>query len=97
MPIDPAIRRLIASFKQSPNWDSELDLQVLQTLWPSLVGQHLARMTAITAIHGSRVVIRVHDENWRKQLIKIRPEILGNLNKPWTTPWIKEIVFTREN
>src|SRR5262245_52285212 len=97
MPVDPAVRRLLASFRKSPNWDRELDLEVLRKLWPSLVGPKLAGATTVTAVHESRVVIKVPDLIWRKQLVKMRPQLLAKLNEPWTTPWIKEIAFTNEN
>jgi predicted nucleic acid-binding Zn ribbon protein len=97
MPIDPALRRLIASFRKSPNWDSDLDLEVLQKLWPTLVGPKLAGATTITAVQGSRVVVNVPDLIWRKQLVKMRPQLLAKMNEPWATPWIKEIAFTYEN
>ena len=97
MSVDPALRRLLATFRNSPNWDSELDLEVLRKLWPSLVGSNLANATSVTGVHGSRVVINVPDLVWRKQLIKMRPQLLAKLNTPWTTPWIKEISFTNEN
>jgi predicted nucleic acid-binding Zn ribbon protein len=97
MPFDPALRRLLASFRNSPNWDEELDLEVLRKLWPSLVGPRLATATTITAVHGSRVVINVPDQVWRKQLSQMRPVLLAKLNEPWPAPWIKEIAFTYEN
>ena len=97
MPFDPALRRLLASFRNSPNWDEELDLEVLQKLWPSLVGPSLAEATTVTAVHGSRVVINVPDLVWRKQLSRMRPVLLAKLNEPWPAPWIKEIAFTYEN
>ena len=97
MSFNPALRHLIASFRKSPNWDDQLDLEVLQKLWPSLVGTNLADVTTVTAVQGSRVVINVPDQIWRKQLIKMRPELLAKMNQPWATPWIKEIAFTYEN
>jgi predicted nucleic acid-binding Zn ribbon protein len=97
MPFDPAVRRLIASFRNSPAWDEQLDLEVLQKLWPSLVGTALAKVTVVTAVQGSRVVINVPDLNWRKQLIRMRPQLLAKLNEPWATPWIEEIAFTYED
>jgi predicted nucleic acid-binding Zn ribbon protein len=97
MSFDPAVRRLIASFRNLPGWDAELDLQVLQQLWPSLVGPALAGATAVTAVQGSRVVINVPDMVWRKELIKIRPQLLAKMNAPWPAPWIKEISITYEN
>ena len=97
MSFDPALRSLLASFRNSSNWDAELDLEVLQKLWPSLVGTKLAFLTQVTAVQGSRVVINVPDQIWRRQLIKMRPQLLKKMNEPWATPWIKEIAFTYEN
>jgi predicted nucleic acid-binding Zn ribbon protein len=97
MSVDPALRRLLATFRKSPNWDSDLDLAVLQKLWPSLVGSNLANATSVMAVHGSRVVIQVPDLVWRKQLMKMRPQLLAKLNAPWSMPWIKEIFFKNEN
>ena len=97
MPVDPAVRHLIASFRKSPAWDRDLDLQLLQKLWPTLVGEKLARATTIVAVHGSRVVLNVPDQIWRKQLARMRPELLKRMNEPWPSPWITEIAFTYEN
>ena len=97
MPVDPAVRHLIASFRKSPNWDRDLDLQLLQKLWPTLVGDKLAGATTIVAVHGPRVVLNVPDQIWRKQLVKMRSELLKRMNEPWPSPWITEIAFTYEN
>ncbi len=97
MSFDPALRHLIASFRKSPNWDGQLDLELLQKLWPTVVGPNLAHATTVTAIQGKRVVVNVPDQIWRKQLIKMRPQLLARINEPWPTPWIKEIAFTYEN
>ena len=56
MPLDPAIKSLIAQFRKSPEWDEHLDLELLQKLWPSLVGDQLAAATRIISIHGSTVI-----------------------------------------
>jgi predicted nucleic acid-binding Zn ribbon protein len=97
MSFDPALRRLIAGFRSSPQWDAQLDLQLLQKFWPSLVGAQLAEATTITAVQGSRVVVNVPDLVWRKQLVKMTPQLLARMNEPWATPWIQEIAFTYEN
>src|SRR5262245_7224274 len=97
MSFDPALRTLLASFRKSSNWDTDLDLQVLRQLWPALVGANLARATEVTAVHGSRVVINVPDKIWRLQLVRMRPQLLQKINEPWASPWIKEIAFTYEN
>jgi predicted nucleic acid-binding Zn ribbon protein len=97
MSFDPALRHLIASFRKSPNWDEQLDLELLRKLWPALVGAALADATMVTAVQGPRIVINVPDRIWRMQLIKMRPQLLARMNEPWATPWIKEIAFTYEN
>ena len=97
MVFDPALRSLIASFRKSPNWDDQLDLQLLQRLWPTLVGERLANATTVTGVQGARVIVNVPDQIWRKQLIKMRSELMAKMNAPWPTPWIKEISFTYEN
>ena len=97
MAFDPALRHLIASFKKSPNWDEELDLRLLRQLWPRLVGEMLAGAITVTAVQGSRVVVNVPDQIWRKQLVKMRPQLLAKMNAPFATSWIKEISFTYEN
>ena len=97
MSFDPALRHLIANFRKSPEWDEALDLQLLRRLWPSIVGDQLAGLTSVTAIHGGRVVVNVPDLVWRKQLVKMTPQLLARMNEPWATPWIQEIAFTYEN
>src|SRR5262245_54733133 len=97
MPFDPSLRSLLASFRKSPNWDSELDLEVLRKLCPALVGPKLAGAASVTAVQGSRVVVNVPDQIWRKQLMKMQFQLLAKMNEPWASPWIKEIVFTYEN
>jgi predicted nucleic acid-binding Zn ribbon protein len=95
--LDPAFRSLIATFRKSPNWDAQLDLELLQQLWPMLAGETLAAHTSVTAIHGSTVVINVPDLIWRKQLMRMKGQLLGRINEPWGNKLITEIAFTHEN
>jgi len=95
--MDPVVRRMIASFRLSPNWDHQLDLELLQKLWPSLAGGNLASAAKIVAIQGSTVVVNVPDLIWRRQLLRMKPRLLEKMNEPWATPWITEIAFTYEN
>ena len=97
MPFDPAIRQIIASFRQSSDWNEELDLRLLQAFWPTLVGQPLAGSTSVVGIKGSRIIVRVPDPAWKKQLLSIRGRILSKVNEPWPNPWIKDIGFTYED
>ena len=97
MPLDPAIRSLIATFRRSPNWDDELDLELLQQLWPALVGDMLAKAVSVTAIHGTTVVLKVPDLGWRRQLIRMKRQLLQKINELWGSQRMTEIAFTYEN
>ena len=93
MPLDPAIRSLIGQFRNSPQWDEFLDLELLQKLMPFLVGDQLAAVMHVTAIYGSKVVVDVPDKIWRKQLSRMKPRILERINELWGTKRITEIHF----
>jgi predicted nucleic acid-binding Zn ribbon protein len=93
MPLDPAIRSLIGQFRKSPQWDEFLDLELLQKLLPSLVGEQLGAVMQVTAIYGSRLVVDVPDKIWRKQLSRMKPRILERINELWGTQRITEIQF----
>jgi predicted nucleic acid-binding Zn ribbon protein len=95
--MDPVYRRLIETFRRSPNWDEQLDLELLQKLWPSLVGERLASAATVVAIHGSKVVINVPSQVWRRQLIGMKRELLKRINEPWSGSKITEIAFTHED
>lgn len=97
MPLDPAIKSLIAHFRKSPAWDEFLDLELLQKLWPLLAGEKLAAVTRIVAIHGSTAVLDVPDRIWQKQLFQMKPKLLQKMNEPWGTQRITEIAIRYEN
>jgi len=97
VPLDPAIRSVIATFRRSASWDDELDLELLQQLWPTLVGEMLGKATTVTAIQGATVVLNVPDLQWRKQLVRMKRQLLEKINEPWGSARITEIAFTYEN
>jgi len=97
MPLDPAVKSLIAQFRKSPQWDEYLDLELLQKLWPVLAGKQLGTATRIVAIQGATAIVDVPDLIWRKQLMKMKAQLLQRMNEPWGTVRIKEIAFTYEN
>ena len=97
MPLDPAIRSLIGQFRKSPNWDEHLELELLQKLWPTLAGDTLGAKTRITGLHGSTATLDVPDLAWRKQLMRMKKQLLSKMNEPWGAPRITEIAFTYEN
>jgi predicted nucleic acid-binding Zn ribbon protein len=97
MSMDPAIRSLIAQFRRSPNWNSQLDVELLQRFWPDLVGGQLAAATKVTAIHGATLVLNVPDRIWRKELLRMKGQLLKKINEPWGGRTITEIAITYEN
>ncbi len=97
MPLDPVYRSMIASFRRSPNWDAQLDLELLQKLWPTLAGPELGAATKVVALQGTVAVINVPDLIWRKQLLKMKRQLLQRLNEPWPSPFITDIAFTHED
>ena len=97
MSLDPTVRSLIAQFRRSPNWDDQLDLQLVQNFWPYLVGDQLAAATKITALRGSTVVLNVPDLIWRKQLMGMKRPLLQKMNELWGAGKITEIDLTYEN
>ena len=97
MSFDPALRHIIAEFRRSSSWDEELDLRLLQALWPKIVGPKLAAATVVEMIDGARVVIRVPDQTWEIQLRAMRSRLLRKMNEPWPSAWIREIGFLYED
>ncbi len=97
MPFDPTLRQIIATFRRSPEWDQQLDLRLLQSLWPKLVGESLAEATSAVAIDGTRVIIRVPDPTWKRQLLSIKNWLIRRMNEPWPNGWITDIGFIYED
>jgi len=97
VPLDKSITSLIGQFRNSPNWDEHLDLELLQKLWPTLAGKQLGTATRITGIHGSTVTLDVPSLVWRKQLMRMKSKLLVRINEPWGTTRITEIAITYEN
>jgi predicted nucleic acid-binding Zn ribbon protein len=97
MTVDPALRQIIAWFRDSDAWDGELDLRLLQALWPRIAGPSLARNTSVVAVDGEEVVIRVPDLTWQQQLLSMRPLLLMKINDPWPGRGIKRLQFTYED
>lgn len=93
MPFDPALRQIIAGFRNSDVWDDELDLKLVQALWPSVAGPALARNTSVIRMDGQRITVRVPDETWQRQLRSVGAALVRNLNEPWPGPPIRHIRF----
>ena len=95
--LDPAFRQIIAQFQESSVWDEDLDLRLLQALWPRIAGPSMAANTTVVAVEGEEAVVRVPDRIWMHQLLSIRPLLLKKINEPWPGHRIRQIRFTYEN
>jgi predicted nucleic acid-binding Zn ribbon protein len=95
--LDPALRQIIAGFRNSDTWDADLDLRLLQALWHRVAGASLARNTRPVEFAEGRLVVRVPDATWSEQLRAVRGMLLAKLNAPWPGPGIRELWFTHED
>ncbi|GIU76907.1 MAG: hypothetical protein KatS3mg005_0145 [Bryobacteraceae bacterium] len=60
--------------------------------WPAAVGKKAARHTKAVALDGSRLVVEVGDELWRRNLELLSGQILANLQSmlgPSAPRWIE--------
>lgn len=95
--LDPALRQIIAEFRNSDAWDAELDLRLMQALWPKIVGPSLARNTRPVEVGEGRLVVQTPDPTWTEQLRAVRGMLLRKINAPWPGPAIRELWFTHED
>lgn len=94
---DAAFRQIIARFRDSDNWDDELDLYLMQTLWPRLAGRYLGESTSVIAIEEDTVLLQVPDQTWSQQLASMRPLLVRKINEAWPGRPLKRIRFTYED
>ncbi len=68
--------RLIARMKMPAGLSQE---ELLRAAWPLAVGKFIARHTRAAALEGTRLLVDVEDESWRRQLVPLEGQILSNL------------------
>jgi hypothetical protein len=56
-------------------------LALLRAAWPHAVGSGLAQRTELLALEGGALRVRVEDVSWRRELHRIRGEILTRLRE----------------
>jgi len=59
----------------------ERALTLLRAVWPAAVGPKLARRTEVVAFDRGLLRIRVPDAGWRRQLVRMRSEILTRIRR----------------
>lgn len=59
--------------------DAERTLLLLRAAWPRAVGAELARRTELVALEKGTLRVRVPDARWRRELHRLRKDILTAL------------------
>jgi hypothetical protein len=54
-------------------------LELVRAAWPLAVGPDLARRTEVLALEGRTLRVRVPDAGWRKELHRMRADILARM------------------
>jgi predicted nucleic acid-binding Zn ribbon protein len=67
--------------------------EIAAAAWPAAVGKRLAERTKVVRFDSGRVTVEVEDELWRKNLMGLKGQILGNLRKLTGLDLVDEIHF----
>ncbi|HID10717.1 MAG TPA: DUF721 domain-containing protein [Candidatus Latescibacteria bacterium] len=65
------------------------------SLWEEVVGEAIARNTAVMGIQGGVLVVRVRSAPWRNELFFMKPEILEKLNHRIGRKVVRDIRFVQ--
>lgn len=64
------------------------------TEWPSLVGEHIAKVTEPLSItRGGTLFVAVRTNAWMNELSLMEPELLASLNRSPERPKIERIYY----
>lgn len=67
--------------------------EIAAAAWPVAVGKRLAERTKVVRFDSGKVTVEVEDELWRKNLMGLKGQILGNLRKLTGLDLVEEIHF----
>jgi hypothetical protein len=65
----------------------------LQNAWNRAVGLHLRMVARPSSLRGARLVVEVRDQAWKRELDRLKPEILRRLATLLPSHPIADIVF----
>lgn len=82
---------LKGSFLRSIVEDDEVCMLFLQELWPRIVGEDLGRNTQPCALKQKRLVLRVPNRVWERQLNDFREMIIHAVNQFWGVSVIEAV------
>jgi predicted nucleic acid-binding Zn ribbon protein len=63
------------------------------TLWPELVGAHIAKVATAEKISKGILIVRVATSTWRNELQMRKHELMQKINAALKAPIIKDIKF----
>jgi hypothetical protein len=63
--------------------DEEVCILFLQELWPRIVGEDLGRQTEPYTLRRKRLVLKVPNQVWERQLSDFREMIMHAVNQFW--------------
>ncbi len=81
----------LSGFLKTMASDPEITLLFLQELWPQVVGEELARKTCPLGLDENKLVLGVQGEAWKKELGRIRPLLIGSINRFWGMALVERI------
>ena len=61
--------------------------------WPSIVGEHIAKVTNPERIDRGRLIIRVTRSTWRNELTFLKKEIIAKINIAMKQEIVNDIIF----
>ena len=84
---------VLAALRRAAGTEKPLDL--LEALWPLIVGPRLAEHTRPVAWEKGWVEVAVGDRDWQEQLEHMTDVLRSRINRWWGTEIVEEITFTR--
>jgi predicted nucleic acid-binding Zn ribbon protein len=62
-------------------------------LWPSIVGEQIARVATAESIAHGKLIVRVSRATWRNELVFLKAELITRINTAVGQEIVKDIIF----
>lgn len=62
-------------------------------LWPSIVGEQIARVAHAESIANGKLLVRVTRSTWRNELVFLKAELITRINAVMHEEIVKDIIF----
>lgn len=62
-------------------------------LWPSIVGEQIARVATAESIANGKLLVRVTRSTWRNELTFLKKELITRINEAMKQDIVKDIIF----